>query len=513
MNLSEIHEFAQKWLQKFNNQRTDSFEFVQLVGEDCSELGFVVDQGEAFSKEYGPPAFHDADGLRKVIDQVNDIMKLGSAIYSKWRFLTYWASYPEEIMETKNRLWFILALERLSAISDEGRIPYPLFYGNLRKLRIETNVLSFGLLPSPDDEIEQHLTILADGRVYFSSYAYGDGNKYRHTSTQNFKTDTIRVQRILTLFEEYFSFHCPPQLPGGGIWKLTLENEDGEVFHFFGSVNALLLDDGTELSEQVRDQLNMQNLFALDGNKWDQIDRIEISYSREKEKSSSYTESLILDRKTETATYEKCKGFDYAVSKKFYIPNDLSIFLDAMDAEMLFKNCEQSGPDETDDQGESGVYRITVTYKKQPAMSLAGRFSKNGLPEDFPGFITAVKDLLHDYEHGDLFDPVCYDKVFPRDGELIFCSVGFEGIEKSYYYLTENVSINVGDDVYVPFGPKNKFKDGKIVKIECFPPEKAPFPVEKMKKITGKTYTFSGVENEITKGIHWHYFLTQAYRS
>ena len=55
----------------------------------------------------------------------------------------------------------------------------PLFEGQLKKLQLISNRICYGPCPESDDEVEQHLTITANGRVWFSRYCFGENGKYR----------------------------------------------------------------------------------------------------------------------------------------------------------------------------------------------------------------------------------------------------------------------------------------------------------------------------------------------
>lgn len=74
-------------------------------------------------------------------------------------------------LEPANRSWFILALRRLTLLTGEN--PF-IFEGTLKKMRIISNNICYAPSPEPVDEVEQHLTINKDRRVWFSVYAFGD---------------------------------------------------------------------------------------------------------------------------------------------------------------------------------------------------------------------------------------------------------------------------------------------------------------------------------------------------
>lgn len=87
---------------------------------------------------------------------------------------------------------------------------------------------------------------------------------------------------------------------------------------------------------------------------------------------------------------------------------------------------------------------------------------------------------------GEILDPSVYGKVKRRKSEYIFCSVTFDEGYKSYYYLTEDDSIEIGDFVLVPAGKDNHEAVVEVVNIEYFSEENVLLPVEKTKRIIRK---------------------------
>ncbi len=265
---SKLHAFAVKWLNKFNDPEVNYIDLVDhYMGDECSALGFEMDCGNAFCEKYGE-AVHNASALTRIIDNVNDIPLLGSAIFSRWRYFNHWAYSGSEILEPENRAWFLTALSRLAALAANEAVMPLVLTGNIKKIRICSNSICYGPMPSPDEEVEQHLTITRDGRVFFTSYVYGEcDGKYRKSRTINFKTATSKVSRIMASFEKYFSEpHEYPFVTDIGGWKMEITNTDGEIFPFCGSLCLGALENGVDLSELVRDELSMQNLLVFDGN-------------------------------------------------------------------------------------------------------------------------------------------------------------------------------------------------------------------------------------------------------
>lgn len=116
-DMKQVHDFAIKWCDKFRDQKINYIELVDhYMADDCDALGFEMDCGNSFAETYGE-AVHNYEELDKIIDTVIDIKLLGSAIYSRWRYFNHWAYTGEEILEFKNRSWFVLALSRLSMLT------------------------------------------------------------------------------------------------------------------------------------------------------------------------------------------------------------------------------------------------------------------------------------------------------------------------------------------------------------------------------------------------------------
>ena len=115
----DVYDFALKWYEKFSTANVDFVELVDhFMADDCKALGFKMDCGHSFSELYGKAAF-DSQELNAVINQINDISLLGSALYSQWRYFNHWAYGAESILEDKNREWFLLILNRLMKLSSK----------------------------------------------------------------------------------------------------------------------------------------------------------------------------------------------------------------------------------------------------------------------------------------------------------------------------------------------------------------------------------------------------------
>ena len=211
---------------------------------------------------------------------MTDIPLLGSAIYSQWRYFNHWAYTGAEILEPENRAWFILALSRLALLSGEN--PF-IFQGTLKKMRIVSNNICYGPMPEPDEEVEQHLTINSEGRVWFSGYIFGRGReRYEKARSKNFKIDKLAVDKLFGAMAAYFGNEYTEIFATDiGDWVMELTNTDGVAYRFRGSLCADFDYEGTDLSELVRDTVGMDDLYVFDGNcKPDVINKITLDYHR-----------------------------------------------------------------------------------------------------------------------------------------------------------------------------------------------------------------------------------------
>ena len=88
-----------------------------------------------------------------------------------------------------------------------------------------------------------------------------------------------------------------------------------------------------------------------------------------------------------------------------------------------------------------------------------------------------------------------------ESNEYIFCSVKFGRGCKSYYYLTEDDTLAIGDFVIVPVGEDGHSAIVEIVNIEYFPKDKIPFPLDRVKPIIRKYKDDDHIELDAVKHI------------
>ena len=83
MERKDVYNFAVKWNEKFRDLDIDYIELVvHYLSDDWSALGCEMDWGHAFEEKI-ERAVYDARALDTIIENVNDISLLVSAIYSR----------------------------------------------------------------------------------------------------------------------------------------------------------------------------------------------------------------------------------------------------------------------------------------------------------------------------------------------------------------------------------------------------------------------------------------------
>jgi len=497
--MQKICEFAAKWFEKFRDKNINYIELVDhYMADDCSALGFEMDCGHAFSEQYGK-ASYDSEALDAVIGRITDIPLLGSAIYSRWRYFNHWAYSGEEILEPQNRAWFTMALSRLGELANSHLMR---FKGTAQKIRIVSNNICYGPTPGPDEEVEQHITINSEGRVWFSAYIFGSGySEHEKSRSKIFSIGKEAVSKILDAFTAYFSGEYIEVFATDiGVWDLEITNTEGKVYKFRGSLCADLEVDGIDLSDLVREILGMDDLYVFDGNqKPDRVDRVTIDYHRItkiKPKNPvsdtveymtwNYSEKLVLDRESETLEHIQNIGSGCVVSRKYYVQGGVEGLLDDIDADELFGEIEGNPDDVVDTPLESKDYTITVDFKKGPQRVIQGTYDKKALPEFWGEFAETVWRFIRFYGWGEMLDPSVYEKIKRRKQDFIYCSVEFDEGYKSYYYISDEDNISVDDYVVVPVGKDNHHSIAKVVKVEYFAEENVPLPLDRTKHIIRK---------------------------
>lgn len=84
------------------------------------------------------------------------------------------------------------------------------------------------------------------------------------------------------------------------------------------------------------------------------------------------------------------------------------------------------------------------------------------------------------------WDLLLFDGNTKEEGNIIYCSCEFNQGSSSYYYRTEDETIQIGDYVRVPVGDNGRTAIVEVVDIDYYSEENVPMPLERVKTIISK---------------------------
>ena len=493
----DIYAFAKYYFNIYRNPKATNFQVEEGFAEKCFSLGFEMDSGNSFIEKY-PKAFENVEELDKIIDDVDDAHLLGTAIFSHWRYITHW-SYCAHPLDNEYRPWFISAFGRLMAITAEDKTPPFVFFGNVKKIKIHSNNICYGYCPKTGDEVEQHLTITEDGRVWLTRYVIAEDlnfANYKKIEQKQFKIEPEKAKFLLSKFTKYFRDEYELSFATDvGMFEMWIDDDEGKKAYFVGPLISEFEVDGYDLSQLVRDTLDDQSLFVFDDNAYEKIKRITIDYKftsviipadNSNDITWEYSDHLVIDRETETIEDVLKLAEQCDVTRKYHVAEGVTSFLDDLDIEGLFTEFSESEKDALPSPEGTAVYEVKVEFHRQEPRIISGTYDKQGLPKDWPEFIEDLYRFISFYGFGEMFDKKQYTRTYRKKNDYIFLSVKFGDYGKPYYYLTDDDTIQVGDQVVVPVGDEGAERVVRVSKKNYYSPENVPMPIERVKFILEK---------------------------
>lgn len=131
---------------------------------------------------------------------------------------------------------------------------------------------------------------------------------------------------------------------------------------------------------------------------------------------------------------------------------------------------------------DAGIWQLTLIY----CSGKEERYSGPAIEDLFIGSLglSVMMRCLLGIPELWAFDGHGREPADPKKGELIFAFVRFGDYGgKTFTYLSDDPDIREGDRVVVPAGPDNEEKTAVVDEVKTLPPEQAPYPVERCKKI------------------------------
>lgn len=202
-----------------------------------------------------------------------------------------------------------------------------------------------------------------------------------------------------------------------------------------------------------------------------------------------YSEKLTLCKKDGTLEYVRNIDNDCRAVYKYKAKDDVLNLLN--DFEDFLSDIPLNSPvslpcDIINDPDNEKSYKITIDFESGAQRIFEGYFDKYGLLPGFFRFAEDINDFLEFYDFSEMLNPNIYGGKRRRRSDYIFLSVEFYSGGKSYYYLTDDEKISIGDSVVVPAGEDNRRTVAKVVNIEYYSKFNAPWPMEKTKRVLRK---------------------------
>lgn len=137
----------------------------------------------------------------------------------------------------------------------------------LKKMRLISNNVCYGPCPEENEEVEQHLTISSDGRVWFSRYNFGRCGKYEMREKAQINIGSEEAAKILAYIKDYFTNKAiEVYATDVGTWELTLTDVNGAQTIEKGSLISDPFCDENLLCNILREHLPFNDMFLFDGN-------------------------------------------------------------------------------------------------------------------------------------------------------------------------------------------------------------------------------------------------------
>jgi len=484
-----LHEFAIAWRDRWESP---DFQWSELSPSDITpetmRLPYCPSHAERLRTEFGSAVLNSSTFL----DNTNDFLGLAALLYERWQNI--WQRPSDHLPSEEDREWFRLVFRRLALLTGTNQYS---FTGSLQTLRLTSCAGCFFSTPAPDKEVKQILLISSNGSVLFQGYAYADR---KHPCRRIcFSVSENAVQRIFAAAVHYCNECFDPShiIFDVGGWNIELSSKEGGQYRFSGYLWGTPGSAESDFSELLRSCLGRSDLFGIDGEprSYSKLDRITLRYEETYSVPSAYrweddvpeyqegSARLVIDRGSGTVETTLTKSNGSRAVFRYERPDYVSDLLDGVSDPLFFQVNDAAAADVAEPQDPARTYELLLEREDGGQTVFSGRYDRFGLPERFPVFMEKVAPCLRAFDDS-LFSRKVYQHTPRRKTDLIYCSVEFlGGGSKTYYYRTEDASLEEGDEVVVPAGKDNHLAIAEIVKVEYFLPESVPFPLEKTKMI------------------------------
>ena len=375
------------------------------------------------------------------------------------------------------------------------------FRGKLRKISISSELSMYFCPPDDyDGEYEQHLTINDKGRVWFKAMGHVN-REFKQTRKKTFTVDKKGVEFLFNLIEMFFANREEsPYVLDGGTLNIELSNTDGETFYYHESLSSAYVLENISLSDVMRDVLNMKDIFAFDGNaKFHVINKITLDFTRVKTfipdnmpkeimtpfVTWEYKEQIVVDRESQSLCQYVVVGKGCKIAHEYEVQGGINELLDGLDGDILFREIPQTPDNVINNPDDISLYRINVEYDNAKPYMVEGVFDQYGLPKDYDMFVTSLLKFMGFYNFGlgETLLKLNYGRKRRCKDQYIYLSCIFEEHGKTYYYRTEDDTIDINDFLVVEAGSDNHKAIVKVVGVDYYYESDVPLPLNRTRTI------------------------------
>lgn len=134
---------------------------------------------------------------------------------------------------------------------------------------------------------------------------------------------------------------------------------------------------------------------------------------------------------------------------------------------------------------ESNYCEVELYFTKSAPIRFRATYVPEKMPYGWYDFSDAYNGFIRYYPNPAIISNEDYRHRL-EEGMLIYCSCMFDQSGKTYYYRTEDRTIEEGDAVVVPVGADNREETVIVESVDYYMPEDVPLPIEKTKMIIRK---------------------------
>ena len=494
LDLRDIRDDGHEWLDLFNAFSTTYQTLVDIhLTQNCDELGFDDELGQKVIQKRGLDNI-SYDELYEKLSEMDDVAEVGAAFFAHWLSCRrHFARTKIPTIETKHRDWFRLVVSRLVFLAEK----YPDFEGEPQKLQLVTTRRE-ARLDRPTFVIEQHLTLLSDGRYWSSTVEKNvfHGKNVGGVKKTHKAQTTIGKDNAVELFSALLNYLYAPDVDQdkttSSDWQASITNDAGEVVNFDSAVKEKGEQATQEITQAFREVLHLPTYYFFDAtDRTDKIVGLQCWLSKKADVdeagnivNEAISETLEVDRYSGAFTYKVAIG-SAKMTQQYQLKDEVGTFLDQFNAQTLFAELPEKVADEEEDES-APIYHFTVEIAGQESRMISQRFNREGLPKDWAAFSQAVSEFLRINLVGPFFNPKYFRQSNRMQKDFIVCSVAFGDGKKTYDYLTYDESIQVGDLVAVPVGSDNHLAAVNVTAVNYFTEEELPIPLAKLKQVVRK---------------------------